>query len=236
MIRNILLVLVLLLVGFGYGITTMKYHFFPYDLLKKVQHWIDVDNSVSFNDSQHIYHKRRVSFFKWHGGSAKNIMLGDSITDDAEWQELFPDYSINNRGIAGDTTADTVSRLSLLSNDAEVVFVLLGTNDIMQGLKLDSILKNYHQIIDELLNKKVTPIIQSTLLLGEQFKHLNNQVEMLNHSLQRIANEKNITYIDLNSVLTADGVLQAQYSIDGIHLNGEGYALWKKQIIEFMQQ
>ncbi|MBU2710698.1 GDSL-type esterase/lipase family protein [Zooshikella harenae] len=235
MIKKIILVLALLFVGFGYGITTMKYHFFPYVLLKKVQQWIDVDNNVSSNDSQHIYHKRRVSFFKHHGGSARYIMLGDSITDDAEWQELFPGYSIVNRGIAGDTTADTLSRLSLLSNDAEVVFILLGTNDIMQGIKPDSILKNYHRIIDELLNKGVTPIIQSTLLLGSQFKHLNGQVEMLNHSLQKIAKGKNIKYIDLNKVLATGGVLQNQYSIDGIHLNGEGYALWKKQIAEFMQ-
>jgi len=38
-------------------------------------------------------------------------MLGDSITEQVDWHELFPGRANSHRGIAGDTSAGVVNRL-----------------------------------------------------------------------------------------------------------------------------
>jgi len=39
------------------------------------------------------------------------VFLGDSITDEGEWDKLFPNLSTENRGIGGDSTLGLLNRL-----------------------------------------------------------------------------------------------------------------------------
>jgi lysophospholipase L1-like esterase len=73
--------------------------------------------------------------------------------------------------------------------------------------------------------------VQSTILLGKSRAHLNTKIMALNKELEKIA-DKNalVTYIDLNSRLAKDSLLNSTYSRDDVHLNGAGYAVWKNLI------
>ena len=53
----------------------------------------------------------------------------------------------------------------------------------------------------------------------------------INIGLIKIANKYNKNYIDLySSFLSKNNELNDAYSLDGLHLNGKGYQLWKQII------
>ena len=48
--------------------------------------------------------------------------------------------------------------------------------------------------------------------------------------LVQYASENKIDYIDLNSVVSKNDVLQDEYTTDGVHLTLEGYQKWTELI------
>lgn len=78
--------------------------------------------------------------------------------------------------------------------------------------------------------------IQSVLPGNSRFSKPvdNNLVFRLNEELKILAEEFNYQYIDLYSFFTIDNELAYQYTNDGLHLNGEGYAAWKEIIKNYV--
>ncbi len=77
--------------------------------------------------------------------------------------------------------------------------------------------------------------IQSTLYVGEnQPKRLNKSVELLNQKLQKYSINNNLTFIDLNKLLSPNKVLEKKFSLDEVHLNGDGYRLWSEEIKKYL--
>ena len=58
----------------------------------------------------------------------------------------------------------------------------------------------------------------------------------INARLKMYCGQKGITYIDLVPVFVdASGKLSKRYSIDGLHLNGEGYLKWASLIRMYVE-
>ena len=162
------------------------------------------------------------------------IFLGNSITDGCEWHELFRNKLIKNRGIGGDNTEGVLTRLSEIteSNPAKI-FINLGTNDIALKYPVDKICKIYTLILNQIhQNSPETKIfIQSVLPSYNNPSRNNDTIIALNSKLKTISNERNLNYIDLfNQFTDSNGQLDTLFSYDGVHLNGNGYLLWKKII------
>ena len=51
----------------------------------------------------------------------KIVMLGDSITDEGQWDELLNNSKVQNRGISGDTTDGVLDRLDSINKNIEKV-------------------------------------------------------------------------------------------------------------------
>src|SRR5829696_483482 len=76
----------------------------------------------------------RISVYENTPGTAEIVMLGDSLTDWGNWNELLPGLSLINRGIAGDTSAGVITRLGeIIQRKPNVVALMIGVNDILQG-------------------------------------------------------------------------------------------------------
>ena len=151
-------------------------------------------------------------------------MIGDLITEGAEWHELFENYSIVNRGISGDTAEGILNRIdSITSTKAKKSFIMVGINDFKRGDSATYIYLNYKKIIKILKNKNIKPYIQSTIYAGKRRSELNSSIVLLNKKLKELSKEEGLVYIDLNSKLSSNGLLNRKYSEDDIHLNGEGY-------------
>lgn len=167
------------------------------------------------------------------------VFFGDSITFGADWQKLFPEVNVANRGISGDTTLGLLNRLDeVIELHPRQIFLMIGTNDLCFGRPPDKILENYQLILDRLHQSlPETPIyIQSVLpfndtLFPSRGLRKNSNIHELNIKLKELATKNGCLYIDLATPFTGeDGRLSAEYTYDGLHLSEFAYLIWKNQI------
>jgi hexosaminidase len=191
------------------------------------------------------YYHQRVSHFETLPKTKSDIVfLGNSITDGAEWNELFNDNRIKNRGISGDFTAGVLNRLDEISIRKPMkVFLLIGVNDLARNTSTDSIFKNIIQIAKFLKQESPSTklYVQSILPVNNNFKTFGGhtskeeQIKTLNAALKLNASTNHYTYIDLYSnFLDKNGKMDIKFTNDGLHLTGDGYLLWKHIIFPYV--
>ena len=187
------------------------------------------------------YYHQRYSLFKSLPDSKRDIIfLGNSINDGSEWAELFNDVRIKNRGISGDITTGILHRLKeVTSRKPAKVFLMIGINDLGRGVSPDSVVKNILLINDYILQESPSTkvYIESILPVNASFGKFAGQVtkgvQVLrsNELLKAAASKNRYEYIDLHSkFVDAQGLLDAKYTNDGLHLTGAGYQHWRHLI------
>lgn len=188
------------------------------------------------------YYHRKEHFESLPDTPGEIIFLGNSITDGAEWFEIFGgNPNIKNRGIGGDDTDGVLERLQeVTSSKPDKVFIMIGTNDLAYGKSLDHISGNHRKIIDQITRESPgTKIYMQSVLPVDDGIHLtrpNTRAMEINARLKSYCDEKNITFIDLvPAFIDVHGKLDTQYSIDGLHLNGEGYKKWATLIRQYVE-
>ncbi len=163
------------------------------------------------------------------------VMLGNSITERGSWNELLDDDRVLNRGIGGDCISGMIARINpIVMGHPRKIFIMAGVNDLVfSRITVDHLLAQYERLLD--LIRKVSPrtkiYVQSLLPLNEgmneqYFKDKNVRIKEFNAALCRMAERRGLTYIDIHSRMSHDGVLPAGYTVDGIHLSADGYAVW----------
>lgn len=173
------------------------------------------------------------------------VFLGNSITDGNEWAEMFGNSAIINRGISGDITAGVFYRMDeVLRHNPDKIFLLIGVNDLSRNIQPDSILKNMYQIADYVHrhSQHTQLFMQSILPVSDHYKmfagHTGKgaEIKFINNSLAQNAERLHYTYIDLYTYFANEnGKLRNELSNDGLHLNGDGYLLWKNIISSYVQ-
>lgn len=187
------------------------------------------------------YYYQRVTHFKSLPQTKDDIIfLGNSITDGGEWQELFADLRIKNRGISGDISAGVINRIDEIVNRRPAkVLLLIGTNDLAKGIRADSLLKNISWIATYLKAKSPATklFVQSILPVNDAFGKFGDHtskgqvIRDVNAKLQSSASVNSYNYVDLyTSFSDASGKLNEKYTNDGLHLSGDGYMHWKHLI------
>ena len=163
-------------------------------------------------------------------------MIGDSITRGIEWTDLFPGVRIVNRGIDGDTTADILARIEpLKAARAQKVFLMIGVNDLGQGIDPAAIAARYRKILDALKAPGTQIYVQSVLFVADRLG-LNQKIKALNAELKSFCENGDCIFVDLNASLAPDGFLPDAVSGDGLHLNARGYAMWRDHISRFVSR
>jgi lysophospholipase L1-like esterase len=171
----------------------------------------------------------------------KIIMLGNSITAEAEWAELLENPDILNRGIIGDGTGDILNRLdAVIAMQPRQIFLLIGVNDLLY-LPLSKTIENYENIVARI--RKGTPqtelILESVLPIHNDLRRngmRNEDIVALNQKIKDIADRNQLIFIDLHvQFKNTEGGLRQEFSMDGIHLNGDGYLLFKDIIKPFVK-
>ncbi len=182
--------------------------------------------------------KPRVTLFKYFPIDSDVVMIGDSITQGGIWAEFFPNTLIANRGVGGDTTEDILRRMdTILDVSPSKALIMVGINDLHQGIEVNQIFKNYKKIIKELTSKNIDVILQSTIECSiiHCGGSILESVRDLNRMLSQYAIDNKIQYVNINKGMVSEGGgLLKQYSYDGIHLLGSGYLMWSKSISKFI--
>jgi lysophospholipase L1-like esterase len=185
---------------------------------------------------KHSYHEFRLEVFAISRiKTAAIVMLGDSITEAAPWDELTGCRSIVNRGIGGDTTAGVLARLDEVAKlQPRAVFLMIGVNDISLGVPADKTIENYRAILDRLNAANIRTFAAYVLPVAKSYsKPQNNAViTRLNEAIAVALRGRSSTVaIDLRPLLRgADGYLREDLTYDGLHLSGKGYAIWRDAI------
>ncbi|HBL60243.1 MAG TPA: lysophospholipase [Cyanobacteria bacterium UBA8803] len=177
------------------------------------------------------------------------ILLGDSISLWFPNELLPPDRPWLNQGISGETSAGLLNRLEVLDRtQPEVIFVMIGINDLIRGVKEDTLLANQQLIIRYLqrTHPQAKIVVQSILphsadkATWEGRDRLlaipNRRIRNINHKLKAIAQSEGVIYLDLYPLFAdKEGNLQTRLSTDGLHLSPQGYLVWHYALQVFNQ-
>lgn len=185
-------------------------------------------------DSAYYFTKKSV--FEYSAASdVDKVFIGDSITDYGEFQEYFPDEVVLNRGIRNDVAKGVLDRVwEVADRNPKEAYVMIGVNDIRYGTDAKDFESRVNAIVDSFDGKDTRLFIQSILpvnngLFGNEIS--NEKVKQFNAILRRIADVNGVGYIDLHSNFTnKSGHLDKKFTVDGLHLNGEGYKMWVNRL------
>ncbi|MGB0561116.1 MAG: GDSL-type esterase/lipase family protein [Spirulinaceae cyanobacterium] len=178
------------------------------------------------------------------------ILLGDSLSLWFEQENLPADWQWLNQGISGEKTLGLLQRLdALAATQPEIVFVMIGINDLLGEVPDQTLLANYQLLVEQLQRQhpQAQIVIQSILPHGDdratwegkaQLKQVSNQrIAQINEQLAAIAApNQQVHYLDLYSLFLDDrGNLDMDLSTDGLHLNDQGYQVWATALQLFTQ-
>ncbi|MBI5641199.1 MAG: GDSL family lipase [Nitrospirae bacterium] len=168
----------------------------------------------------------------------KLVFLGDSLTEFFDWQKRFPEFEVMNLGISGETVEGLLARLDRVTSrvrNPDLVFLMTGINDI--AMEEYEITAAYRKVLDILTASfKNSHVVVQSLLPVRLPWISNNEIVKINRSLQEIAGELRIVYLDIyRFFVDTNGNPVAQYLMeDGVHLSAAGYNKWSRAIEDFL--
>jgi lysophospholipase L1-like esterase len=234
--KTVFLVLIAIGIGFSWGTLSITHNVFPKPQLRTVIALISQQPAQEKHNNDWL---ERVNIHKKAAHKARIALVGDSITQQANWTDILDRNDVDNRGIGGDTSTLILKRLDAIYKDHySVYFLMFGINDFLRGAEVDYVLNNYQSIATHLAQKNAKVVIQSTLFCNPSkapfgCSEVNQKVHQLNQQLQKLE-LPNIQFLDLNSIFADDTVLRTEMTSDGIHLNLIGYQTWATVLTEYL--
>ena len=188
--------------------------------------------------NQDPYYARRATLFEELPIGKKDIvMLGNSLTDGGEFNELLNNRHVKNRGIVGDIVQGLIDRIDpIIKGQPKKLFILTGVNDISHDVSADSIARAMEKLI--VMVKQGSPrtkiYLQSLVPFNNDvrewklLKGRDHVVVEANALLEQVARRQGVTWINLYPLFVDDqGRLRADLTNDGLHLMGKGYLIWR---------
>ena len=188
------------------------------------------------------YHAK-TSIYPLYTKERKIVMLGSSLTDNANWDELLDRSDIANRGIGGDVSEGMLERMNYVINvKPQICFIESGINDIAKGFSDEIILENLNSIIDILEENNIIPVLNTVSFITSESESKrrvsrNKNIKRLNDKIIHLAQEKNISIIDLNTYISKNNALMPEFAIDDrIHLSDLTYEIWTAEIQRILNE
>ena len=194
-----------------------------------------------------VYYARRATLFDLLPVySSDIIMLGNSLTDGAEWNELFDNCHVKNRGIVGDIIPGFFERLEpILKGQPRKIFIMGGVNDISHGVSADSIVSAMTQVVTTIQARcpKTEIYVQSMLPFNNDvrlWKLLKGREQVVvdgNKGLESMCLRVGVTFINLYPLFVGEnGKMKPEYTNDGLHLMGGAYLIWRDALLPYIRK
>lgn len=165
------------------------------------------------------------------GTPGRAVLIGDSITK--EWSPADPGLfgsDMVNRGVGGQVSPQLLLRFyqDAIALKPRIVHLMIGLNDIsgFQGASsAETIRNNFRAMADMAKANGITMILGSiTPIRNFDGKQQASETVEFNRWLKAFAEERGLAFADYHAVLAEPaGELKQSFTIDGIHLNSEGY-------------
>ncbi|WP_264229988.1 SGNH/GDSL hydrolase family protein [Acholeplasma laidlawii] len=178
----------------------------------------------------------------------KVVFMGDSITAGFK---LLNNYShIVNIGVGGNKTTESIPLIKELRlQQPDIVVLMIGINDFLCNIRFfdHGYTIPFHKTYDALLDLinvnlprtkvylvSILPLNarkDSALTKEKVFKY-NQEIHVINQFVKHESKVYKATYLDLYSEFIVDGYLNPKYTIDGIHLNEDGYKAYLEYLLK----
>lgn len=176
----------------------------------------------------------------------KIVFLGDSLTEGygVAQQAAFPQliqkkidedklkWTVVSAGVSGSTTASALGRIKWAGKDKpEIIFLLLGSNDALRGLKVSETEKNISEAIEWAQQNKIKVILGQFNAPPNYGKDYFNQFFSL---FPRVAKKYKVV---LAPYLLEDVAGRSNLNqVDGIHPNEKGHRLIADNMYRFLKK
>ncbi len=192
----------------------------------------------------------------------KTAVYGETVFAGSSLMEMFPvnkllqesgsDKIIYNRGIGGFVSEELWDALDVCILDLKPARLLIniGTNDLSDAsIPVDSMIETYDKIINAVEQR--LPDITIYLMAyypvnyeaaDESMKaclqiRTNEKIALANEKVARLAAKHHQRYIDINRNLKDEqGRLKAEYTIEGMHINEDGYRAIFDDIMSYVNE
>lgn len=213
--------------------------------------------AVSGGPTQPVAPTQAAATIANHPGLLRYVVLGDSYTigTSVEPPERFPDQLVvalgpeaptlrlvSNLGVNGYTSADLIREELPALKDLEPEFmtVLIGVNDVVRGVPIETYEANVVTILDALLAyvpaKRLVAVAipdYTVTPAGADYGDPTRQHDGIvanNAVMERLAGERGIAYVDIFDLSLRAADDRSLVAADGLHPSGQQYALWVERI------
>lgn len=179
------------------------------------------------------------------------VVLGDSLSAgyginqadtwvaeiERRWQRDYPEFTIINASISGDTTQGGLNRLEDVVNQhqPDAVFIELGGNDGLRGFQIDNIRSNLNQMIEYLQQQDIKVAISQVEIPPNMGRRYTSEFRTV---FGEVANDYDVILVPffMLDIATDTNLMQR----DGIHPNLAAQTLiadiMEPQLREILQQ
>lgn len=128
---------------------------------------------------------------------------------------------------------------ALANHSFRKIYIMLGINELGTGTA-ETFAEKYRQVLERLQELQPDAIIYiqaimkvSTKRSGQGDYVTNEEIELRNEELVKLADNEKIFFLDVNpNVCDEDGGLEASYSYDGVHLKAQYVDIWKDFLLK----
>ncbi|MBC2396948.1 GDSL-type esterase/lipase family protein [Clostridium tetanomorphum] len=182
------------------------------------------------------------------------VCLGDSLTygygvyPDENWCYIIKKHfniDLVNKGVNGDTSAGMLFRSfsDIINISPSHAIIMGGTNDLLMGYSIDTIIDNMSSLLMEIKDKGIIPYLgiqpPTNEYLAKKFwdgtidySQVNNNISIYRNEMIKFTNKFNINYFDFYNEFI-NNIRNLNYLfMDGIHPSKKGHELMAK-IIKF---
>ncbi len=178
------------------------------------------------------------------------VLIGDCLIENIKLKGEFPDLTIYNNGISGDTSLLLMKTLykRAIKYKPSKLFLSVGSNDMgFEDMNVKDIYKNIIAIVEEVKRRSkdteihilsIVPVNPANMdnIAREYVDARNNfDINMLNYYLRNYSRKNRLKFVDITKHLKNDfDQLKIEYTIDGFHLNDLGYSVVSKTIKQYV--
>ncbi len=192
----------------------------------------------------------------------KSALPGQIVFAGSSLMEMFPigkllsehndQTVIYNRGIGGFVSRELLDAMDVCILDLKParLFINIGTNDLSDSnMPISRLMENYDRILTavetrlprtEIYLMAYYPVNYEAAVEGlkECLKIRNNEkIAAANAEVQKLAERHGQKYMDVNANLKdAQGRLKAEYTIEGMHINEDGYRSIYPELMAYVKE
>ena len=163
------------------------------------------------------------------------IVLGDSITEASTLPRSLCDHAVVNAGLDGASTASDLGTWLIAALDgrrAAAILVALGTNDAWQGRSREEFEADYGSLLaqlkgatDHLAALGIPSVEVGARMPPDNQAGIMKRIVAFNAMLPILAHKGGATFVALPP-------MPAPHTIDGVHLDAAGYAVWDAAVLK----